>query len=177
MSTTDQVERLLDSNSELRRIHDALDSYDGREEFCRLLDDMLDNHDTLFGPHASPEPNDVDLENFSATARSLAKKYVDRPIWHTPWLTRYFLVDVLEGQHAALSWTAQRGIFPERSLRNYFPLRYRTFLATLTSVAFFVFSVWLLYWLINNDHLIAAALLGILMLYFYLIEKPLNWWR
>jgi hypothetical protein len=179
MDTTEQVKGLLNNNFEVRDVHDSLKDKWERETFTEFLDDMLNNHNTIFGPNAST--NDYDrqskLVDFSTTARSLAKKYVDQPLWHTPWLTRYLLDEVLEGQCTYLGWMAIRGIYPEWHLRHFLRSPYRTFVPPLVSVAFFLFYLWALYWLTNKEYFVAAALLGAFMLYFYLIAKPLTWWR
>jgi hypothetical protein len=174
MNPTEQVKRLLSDNYELRDIHDSLAD---NLEFTKFLDDMLDNHNALFGPKASPDIGQPDLKTFFATGRSLAKQYVDQPRWHTPWLTRYLLDDVLEGQCAYLTWRAKWGVFPAWSLRHFLPSPYRTFIPPLVSLAIFGCSVGLLYWLLTKEYFSAAALPGAWMLYFYLIEKPLTWWR
>jgi len=176
MSTSKQVENLLSKNYEVHHVHKSLEDEWARDRFTEFLDDMLTNHNTIFGPHASPNVDQSDFEDFAVTARALARKYVDQPPWHTPWLTHYLLVDVLESQYTFLVWMADRGIFPEWHLRRLLPSRYRRFVPPLVSVAFLVFYVLFLSWLVQKDYVVAAALLGAFMLYFYLIAKPLNWW-
>ena len=177
MSASKQVEKLLDSNIELRRIYDALNPYDGHEHFCEFLDEALDNHNTLSGPHASPDFMQNDLEFICATGRSLAKQYVDQPSWHTPWLTRYLLDEVLAGQYTYLAWSAKWGFIPSWSLSHLLPSPYRTFVPPFVPLVVFVIWACLLYWLVDKEYFVASALLGAFLVYFYLIEKPLIWWR
>ncbi len=177
MDTTEQVNGLLNNNFEVRDVHDSLKHEWERKTFTEFLDEMLTNHNKIFGPHAPSDFDQSDLEDFSVTARSLAKKYVDQPLWHTQWLTRYLLGDVLEGQCTFLVWTAGRGNYPEWHLRYFLQSPYRTFVPPLVSLACFLFYVGALYWLISKDYVVAAEVLGAFMLYFYLIAKPIIWWR
>jgi hypothetical protein len=175
MSTASNAIALLQQNSELRHVHDSLP--ENQWAFTKFLDDLLDNHNSLFGPGASPNFDQSDIERFSTTARALAKQYVDQPQWHTPWLTRYLLEEVLEAQCTYLVWMAERGIFPEWHLRRSLSPPYRTFVPPLVSLAFFAFYLWLLYWLVTKEYWIAAGLPLAVLIYFYFFEKPYVWWR
>jgi hypothetical protein len=174
-STPSNAVALLQQNSELRHVHDSLP--ENQWAFTKFLDDLLDNHNSLFGPGASKNFDESDLQRFSTTAQALAKQYIDQPRWHTPWLTRYLLEEVLEAQCTYLVWMAQRGILPEWHPRRWLSPPYRTFVPPLVSLGFLAFWLWFLYWLVTKEYWIAAGLPLFVVLYFYLFEKPYVWWR
>ena len=179
MNASKPVENLLAQNVEVRRVHDSL-SLERQSKFTKFLDDLLDNHNTLYGPDASSDIDHIDqgdLEQFCSIAQTLAQQYVDHRLWHTPWLTRYLLDDVLEGQCTWLIRASKLGAFPEWSMRHWLSSPYRRFVPLLVSLAFVGFCLSVMYWLVRKEYLITAALLGAGMIYFYFIEKPRAWWR
>lgn len=176
LGTSDRVENLIHENDAVRRVHDSLEDDLARTQFAEFLHRVLDNRDEL-GLDARSVPDEAPSEDACTTVWSLAKDYVDHPLWHTPWLTRYLLVGVVESQLNLLLWASKWGRFPHWSLRHSLSSPYRTFVPPLVSLAIFLGSAILLGWLLTKDHFFMAALLGVWMLYFYLIEKPLTWWR
>ncbi len=174
---SDRVKAFFYGNYDVECAHKSLKDEWSQREFADFLDQMLENHDTLFGPKASRDFDRDALETFNTNARSLAKKYVDKPIWHTPSLTNYLLDEVLEGQCTYLVWSADWGIYPAWSLRHSLPSPYRKFVSPLLGLALFILYSGLLYWLWGKDYIIASALLALFMIYTYLIEGPWILWR
>lgn len=161
---------------EVSRVWRALD-LDPRDQFDQFLRDLVENHETVYGRDASADPTEEQLSEFSETIRSLATRYINQPQWHTPLLTHYLLVDILENQQLCLLWASKWGIYSEWSLRRSLPSPYRTFVPPLMSLIIFAALVLGLFWLVNRGDFVLAALLSLGICYFYAIEKPLVWWR
>src|SRR5688572_35251 len=164
MSSGKKALQIIRSNLELDQVYNALDEVT-REAFVDFLDEVFENHDTLFGRDAPAEPDGSNLETFCQTVRSLSQKYVDQPQFQTRWLTHYLLVDVVESQTMYLIWLSKWGAFPEWSLRRSLPAPYRTIVPPVISLIFFLSLLALIIWLVNKEHFIIAGVLGIVFAY------------
>jgi hypothetical protein len=166
-----QVQLWLRDNEELRRLFDKLET-DQREKLKGLLSDAASNYDE-YGVCA----NATDVEEYNKTCRTLAQRYVNTSCWHTPWLTTYFLKEVLQAQMKGLMWQCNLGVYPEYSIRHNLSEPYRTFVPPIILVISIVLVFGGVGWLFYKEYFVVSIVLAILFSYYFFIEKPLAWWR
>jgi hypothetical protein len=99
-----------------------------------------------------------------------AAKYLECKSLHNPGLTKFLIKEMFDCQMAALSFQVSRGLYPEYHFRHSLEEPYNRIVPPLIGVAYFIAIIALLYYLIDHEKTLWAGLLGVYIVYHYVLK-------
>ncbi|MDR4475535.1 MAG: PDGLE domain-containing protein [Nitrospira sp.] len=147
------------------------------EHFKSFLKDVLISRMTYFNPImrgiSSPKP---DPTLWIQETRQYSAQYLTSTWMHNPWLTKYFISELLSCQLEGLNYRASTGFYPDYGFRN-LQEPYGTILSVIAGLVFFIALFSLLFYLVDRDRQSWAFLLIVYIVYHYSLKARQAFFR